>query len=282
MDNATAVCAPGAYHRARWTAKGIYCLKLFGFRDQFQMSKYEMDSLRRICLFVCTIYADFWFATPLVSAAPMNDLQMLQLIELYVHVDSKIAKVGESKMRLHLWYLSEDLAALPLFGSDTTNEDKKAIVDVLQREPFPEDVRRVTPTKCSKFSDLSLAQFVTQRSLNLFKSLQLSQDFLSVAVDTWDKCDDYTASCKIIHALKAVNDCAERAVKLATDFNEVLTKEDKQRQLLYQVIEHYRKLLPTSATKAQLTKSKLLIHPNCLTYQTLGEQRNMQLQTVHL
>ena len=65
----------------------------------------------------------------------------------------------------------------------------------------------------------------------------------------------YTVSCKIIHALKFVNGCAERAVKLATDFNEVLTKDDKQRQLLYQVIEHHRKLLPTSATKAQLTKS---------------------------
>ena len=74
-------------------------------------------------------------------------------------------------------------------------------------------------------------------------------------MDKWDKRDHYTASCKIIHALKVVNDCAERAVKLATDFNEVLIKDDKQRQLLYQVIEHRRKLLPTSVTKAQLTKS---------------------------
>ena len=42
MDNARAVCAPGAYHRARWMAKGIYCLKIFIvlFRDQFQMSKH--------------------------------------------------------------------------------------------------------------------------------------------------------------------------------------------------------------------------------------------------
>ena len=118
------------------------------------MSKHEMDSLRQIYLLVCTIYANFWFATPLASAAPVNDLQMLQLIELYTHVDSKIAKVAESKMRLHLSYLSEDLAALPLFSSDTTNEDKKAIFDALQREPFPEDVCRVASTKCSKFSDL--------------------------------------------------------------------------------------------------------------------------------
>ena len=34
---------------------------------------------------------------------------------------------------------------------------------------------------------------------------------------------------KIIHAKKFVNGCAERAVKLTTDFNEVLTKVEKQR-----------------------------------------------------
>ena len=95
---------------------------------------------------------------------------------------------------------------------------------------------------------------MAQRSLNLFESIQLSQDFLSVAVDTWNKRDDYAALCKIINALKAVNDCAEGAVKLTIDFNEVLTKDDKQCQLLYKVIEHHHKLL-TSATKAQLTKS---------------------------
>ena len=26
---------PGAYHRARWKAKGIYCLKILIFREQF-------------------------------------------------------------------------------------------------------------------------------------------------------------------------------------------------------------------------------------------------------
>ena len=56
---------------------------------------------------------------------------MLQLIELYLHVDIEIAKIAKSKMRLLLWYLSEDFAALPLFSSDTTIAVKKAIVDTL-------------------------------------------------------------------------------------------------------------------------------------------------------
>ena len=71
-------------------------------------------------------------------------------------------------------------------------------------------------------------------------------------MSTWKERLDYNDACKTVHALKVVNDCAERAVRLATDFNEVLTKSDQQRQLLYQVVEHHRKLVPTTATKKQL------------------------------
>ena len=56
---------------------------------------------------------------------------MLQLIELYAHVDIKIAKIAKSKISLLLWFLSEDLAALQLFSSDTTIAVKKAIVNTL-------------------------------------------------------------------------------------------------------------------------------------------------------
>ena len=244
--------APGAYHRARWMAKGIYCLKILGFRHQFKLSKRDLDALRRICVFVCTVYASFWFVAPVAASAPLHDLAMLKLAEDYSKVDNKISQIILSKMRLHLWYLSEDLAAVTLFSPDASNEEKEAIVNALQREPFPEDVRRLAPNNIVHFKGLSVAQFVTSRSLNLFQALGLSQQFLTSPVATWSDQPDYVAASKIVHALKVVNDCAERAVKLATDFNEVLTKNDDQRQLLYQVVEHHRKLVPTNATKQQL------------------------------
>jgi hypothetical protein len=49
---------PGAYHAARWMAKGIYCLKIFLFCDQFTLSRHEQQSLKRICLFTVTIYVE--------------------------------------------------------------------------------------------------------------------------------------------------------------------------------------------------------------------------------
>ena len=253
-DVGTGYSAPGAYHRARWMAKGIYCLKIFGFRHQIHLTKHEMDSLRRICLFTVTIYTSFWFAAPATTSAPTNDLLMLQLIEDFMQVDKKIASIAEKKMRSHLWYLSEDLAALPLFGDDISDEEKQAIVEVLKKNPRPQDLRQLAPNQITKFKDLSVAQFVTRRSLNLFDSLHLKRGFLSASVETWNQLDDYKDACKTVRALKVINDCAERAVKLATDFNEVLTKDATQRNLLYQVVEHHRKLVPTSATKKKLVQ----------------------------
>ena len=125
----------------------------------------------------------------------------------------------------------------------------------MQKDPLPEDMCRVPSRKISKFCDLSVADFVTQRSLSLLEALHLSCEFLTTPVNLWSKCDDYIGACKIVQALKVVNDCAERAVKLATDFNEILTKDERQQQLLYQVVEHHRNLLPTSATKEELLKS---------------------------
>jgi len=168
---------------------------------------------------------------------------MLQLIESFTSVDKKIAGVAEETMRLHLWYLSEDLAALPLFDDNISNNDKGTIVSVLQKEPLPEDLRRLASNQIPQFQNLSVAQFVTRRSLNLFESLRLPQDFLSAAVNTWTERADYNAAQKTVRA-QVVNDCAERAVRLASDFNEVLTNSDEQRQLLYQVVEHH----PDTAT----------------------------------
>jgi hypothetical protein len=140
-----------------------------------------------------------------------------------------------------------------LFDDNLNDQEKAAIVSALQREPHGKDLRRLAPNQIPQFQNLSVAHFVTKRSLNLFESLQLSQEFLSAPVNTWTDRSDYNAARQVVRALKVVNDCAERAVRLATDFNEVLTKSDEQRQLLYQVVEHHRKLIPTSATKGQLT-----------------------------
>lgn len=117
--------------------------------------------------------------------------------------------------------------------------------------PAEEAKSRRCSLSCSK-QDSSVQELLHgtvchQRSLHLFESLHLPQDFLFTPSRMWSERDDYIAARKIVSTLKVGNDCAEHAVKLASDFNEALTKNDKQCQLLYHVVEHHRKLLPTNA-----------------------------------
>jgi len=42
-----------------------------------------------------------------------------------------------------------------------------------------------------------------------------------------------------VFARHVANDCAERAIKLATDFNLALTHDKEQRELTFQVVENH-------------------------------------------
>ena len=234
---------PGAYHRARWMAKGIYCLKISCFRDQFQLSAHEFQSLRCICLFTVTLYVKAWFTANDTCNAPSNDLHLLQAMEDYSEVNQKVAKTALSKLRSHLWYLSEDLVGLVLFSDKIAVEVKKDVVISLEKPEMKEDVRRVHVPASHAFKGRQLAEFVTRRSLNLFCALKLSKEFLKSDPETWSSNQDYILAQEKVSALRVVNDCAERAIKLATDFNLALTHDEEQRQLIFQVVEQHRKLI---------------------------------------
>lgn len=70
------VQAPGAFHRARWMAKLIYCLKIFLFRSQFRMTARELSALGHFNTFVLKVYLKAWFTCACASSAPQNDLQL--------------------------------------------------------------------------------------------------------------------------------------------------------------------------------------------------------------
>ena len=187
----------------------------------------------------------------LVPAAPINDLHMLKLVEQFASIDNKVVSVAEKKMRLHLWYLSEDLAGLSLFCNDTSVHDKTTIAKILQQEPhtFDEPVRRLPPNQTESFQDKTISNFVTPRSINLFNALSLPREFLTAEIDTWVERNDFKIASNTVRSLMIINDASERAIKLATYFNEILTKNEEQRQLLYHVVEHHRNQLPTNASK---------------------------------
>jgi hypothetical protein len=56
---------------------------------------------------------------------------LLQLNERFSSVDKKITAITEKKLRLHLWYLGEDLADLPLLNDEVNDQEKAAIINAL-------------------------------------------------------------------------------------------------------------------------------------------------------
>jgi hypothetical protein len=62
----------------------------------------------------------------------------------------------------------------------------------------------------------------------------------ALATKQWATDAAYNEAAMFVHNCKVVNDMAERAVKLITDFAGTITKEEQQRQYLLQTVEKHR------------------------------------------
>jgi ferritin len=57
----------------------------------------------------------------------------------------------------------------------------------------------------------------------------------------WDKMALYTKMREKVVGLKVINDCAERAIALMSQFNNCLAKDEGRKRNILQVVEHNRK-----------------------------------------
>lgn len=120
---------PGAFSRARWMAKAIYCLKIFLFREEFHLTASETKSLAEICTFIVAIYVEAWFTAPLANAAPNHDLNFLKKLYHYRNINPIVSKVATKKMSNHLWYLNTENAAMAFFDETVSAEVKRKMVE---------------------------------------------------------------------------------------------------------------------------------------------------------
>ena len=100
-------------------------------------------------------------------------------------------------------------------------------------------------TKGDTFGTANLSQLtektelwdlVTSNSWELF-ILKMSADWLALPPTKWDTSLDYIKFRDFVRTVKVINDCAERGVKLATDYSKSLTKDSLERSKIYQVVE---------------------------------------------
>jgi hypothetical protein len=227
-------------------ARVIYGIKIYLFRDQFKLAPRELAGLNRFAAFVGAVYTKAWFSATSAIAAPAGDLSLLKRLVCYP--DEQIAKATSKKFANHLWYLSEELAGLSLFDANVEVEIKRLVVAGLkedgQENPQPRAHVDLTSKEALKLK--TVANFVSSASLRVFAAFQVTTDFMEKDPSDWEADPSFQSSQQVLHAIATVNDFAERGVALIQDYNQILTKDEQQRQYLLQVVELHRRKFPNA------------------------------------
>jgi len=87
--------------------------------------------------------------------------------------------------------------------------------------------------------------------MELFSRLQIPDTFLAQQPQDWCHDEAYQRGRERIKALRVVNDTAERGVKLFEEYNQIITRDEEEKQLLLQVVEANRKAIPTEMIVAR-------------------------------
>ncbi|XP_049308429.1 uncharacterized protein LOC125777466 [Bactrocera dorsalis] len=251
--------ALGATSHARFMSKAIYALKMFALQKQFKMSSSHLNGFRNVCIFLVRLYIPYWFRTTNAVEAPNLDLQLIKNIAGYY--DPKISLALLDKMKKHLWYLSEEAVGLAFFDSNVDLNVKRKMVEALalEKEFESNDDNGVYLRKnvnasieeMKAFISKDLSCFVTQRTRNIFSRLEIDVKFFNLDPSNWCENAEYLKGVQILKNVTAVNDSAERKVKLITDFNRPLTHSEEDKQYLLHIVENYRQKFP-SYTKTSL------------------------------
>ena len=99
-----------------------------------------------------------------------------------------------------------------------------------------------------------LSDSVMDGSIFLFDKLNFSMEWLDKPVSSWNNYESFREMETWVKNLKVKNDVAERAIKLISDYANVLTKDSEDRKNLLQVVEKQRSDFP-DAKKSTMVKN---------------------------
>ena len=145
------------------------------------------------------------------------------------------------------------LVVLALFGEAIPSEERQALgkaIIAVKPETLPDRTSKRFGSGFGKpifpalTANTTLADLVNTDSWWTVELLDLNLDFINEDDKEWNQHDAYVASKKIVvDGLNVVNDPAERAVKLTSDFAHAARHEDHFQNIL-QVVEADRKMRP--------------------------------------
>ena len=212
----------------------------------------KLELLERFCVYAVKFYIPFFLTANIGADAAVTDLTLYKKLKKFSQVDKELADEALATLSRHVWFLAPTTVLFSLASEKLEDDDKSRIAVKLLQMPKPKEMKKGLPTFPELSEKTELRDLVTSESWELFSILKLSAGWLSLPPAQWDTDPDYVEFRKFVKTVKVTNDCAERGVKLATDYSKSLTKDSQERSRIYQVVEAERRAKP-DAKKSSLS-----------------------------
>jgi len=141
-------------------------------------------------------------------------------------------------------------------GSEELDDQLEDTDDSNEEESRPEKRPRRLQLNCKdvdKVCNKNFAELISGYSLRFFKILNIDSEFLKEEPDKWPENEAFQSICSQLKTLRVVNDVAERGIKLISEYNDVLCKDESQKQYLVQTVQMFRQQYP-DAIKSTVVK----------------------------
>ena len=147
------------------------------------------------------------------------------------------------------------MVVLALFSLNTPVAEKKLLGDTLKQiESVSGDSKEQPQKRYGKgfgkpdfpkniSSNTRLADFANEDSWYTMRLLEIDDSFMQYEVLEWSSKISYLKAQEVASSLNVINDCAERGVKLSTDYL-AAAKSEKHYPNVLQVVEQSRKKMP--------------------------------------
>ena len=147
--------------------------------------------------------------------AAFNDLQLRE-------VDRELAESALDTFNRHLWYLAPQTVLFALFSNRVSEDQKSRMASRLLTLDRKESPTLGVPKFPVLTAETELCDLITEESWDFFDVVNSDPlPWLTKRVCEWESYADYNKVKTFVSTVKVVNDCAERAVALATDYYKV-------------------------------------------------------------
>ena len=154
--------------------------------------------------------------------AAFNDLQLYKALLKYREVDQELADSALDTFNRHLWYLAPQTVLFALFSNRVSDDMKSRMASRLLTLDRKESPTLGVPKFPVLTAETELCDLITEESWDFFDVVNSDPlPWLTKRVCEWESYADYNKVKTFVSTVKVVNDCAERAVALATDYYKV-------------------------------------------------------------